>query len=86
MQRPLSPGQRAARQNSLMATLIRIVSASDRTRDVTRQPGPHPMTRTRPPRYDRWPPDQKAMNRYRLPSSASYGSLLPDFARPRDTM
>ena len=30
------------------------------------------------------PPDQKAMNRYRLPSS--YGSLLPAFARPRDTM
>ena len=27
---------RAARQNSLMATLIRIVSASDRSRDVTR--------------------------------------------------
>jgi hypothetical protein len=44
------------------------------------------MTRTRPPRYDRWPPDQKAMNRYRLLSAVSYGSRLPDFARPRDTM
>jgi hypothetical protein len=44
------------------------------------------MTRTRPPRYDRWPPDQKDKIAYRLLSSASYGSLLPDFARPRDTM
>ena len=89
---PVTPAGRArpngdawsyGRQNSLMATLIRIVSASDRSRDVTRQPGPHPMTRTRPPRYA---PRPEAQNRYRLPSSASYGSRLPDFARPRDTM
>jgi hypothetical protein len=28
----------------------------------------------------------KAVGCYRLPSASSYGSLLPDFARPRDTM
>ena len=32
------------------------------------------------------PPTRRAMNRYRLLSAASYGSRLPDFARPRDTM
>jgi hypothetical protein len=82
----MSPGHWPARQNSRMATLIKIVTTRDKSRDVTRQPGPHPMTRTRPPRYDRCPFDQKATNRYRLLSAASYGSRLPDFARPRDTM
>jgi hypothetical protein len=57
-----SPGRRDVHQNSLMATLLRLVSASDRSRDLTRRPGPHPMTRTRPRNYDRWP-DQKAMTR-----------------------
>jgi hypothetical protein len=32
------------------------------------------------------PSRPKAVGCYRLLSSASYGSLLPDLARPRDTM
>ena len=48
-------------QNSLSATLIRTVRVIDSRSDVMRQPGPHPKTRTRPPRDGRLPPDSEAI-------------------------
>jgi hypothetical protein len=78
-------GGTVAAQNSLITTLTETVSAIESSSDVMRQPGPHPKTRTRPAGYGLRPLTGRPSLIYRLVSSASYGSRLPDFARPRES-
>ncbi|MEA2246344.1 MAG: hypothetical protein QOH46_873 [Solirubrobacteraceae bacterium] len=71
-------------QNSLITTSARTLGAIDSGNGVMRQPGPHANADPAGPVRPR-PPNRDAKLVYRPLSSASYGSRLPDFARPRES-